>query len=185
MVEQILKQLDAGVEKSLDSLTKELLKVRTGRANPSLLDSVRVDYYGTMTPLNQISSVSVSDARLILIKPWEKSLLPLIEKAVRDSLPGINPTKDAEVVRVVIPPLTEERRKEISKSVQKMGEEAKVGIRHLRRDAKEELELAKKEGLLPEDDVEQTLKKVQLAVDKGIEKVDGIISKKQAEIMDV
>jgi len=185
MVEQILKQLDDGVEKSIEALSKELAKVRTGRANPALLDGIRVDYYGTPTPLNQVASVTVSDARLILIKPWEKSLIPLIEKAVRDSLPGINPGKDAELVRVVIPALTEERRKELSKSVQKFGEEAKIAVRHLRRSAKEELESAKKEGLLPEDDVEQTLKKVQLAVDKGIERIDSVIAKKQAEIMEV
>lgn len=185
MVNDILKDLDAGIVKGLDSLKRELAKVRTGRANLALLDGVRVDYYGTMTPLNQVASVSTPDARLIQIKPWEKKLIPQIEDAVRKAELGVNPSSDGEVVRIPIPALTEERRRELTKVVKRMGEDARVAIRGQRRDANEMIKEYLASGDITEDDSTQGQKKVQAAIDKGIEKVDEIVSKKEAEIMEV
>src|SRR5260370_29869079 len=137
MVNEILKDLDAGIAKAMDSLKRELAKVRTGRANLALLDGVRVDYYGTQTPLNQVASLSTPDARLIAIKPWEKKLCPAIEEAIRRADLGVNPSSDGELVRVPIPALTEERRRDLTKVVKRMGEDGRVAIRNLRRDANE------------------------------------------------
>jgi len=185
MVNDVLKDLDGSIAKAFEALIRELGKVRTGRANAAILDGIRVDYYGTPTPLNQVASVTVADPRLIVVKPWEKRLIPDIEKAIRNASLGINPTSDSDVVRLPIPALTQERRKDLSKTVGKIGEEAKVAIRGCRRDARELLEQAGKDGEVPEDDVEQGLKKIQTVIDKSIEKVDETISKKQAEIMEV
>lgn len=185
MVNDILKDLDEGIAKGLESLKRELTKVRTGRANTALLDGVRVDYYGTMTPLNQVASVSTPDARLIQIKPWEKKLIPAIEDSIRKADLGINPSSDGEVVRIPIPALTEERRRDLTKVVKRMGEDARVAIRGQRRDANEMIKEALAGGDITEDDSTQGQKKVQAAIDKGIEKVDEIVGKKEAEIMEV
>lgn len=185
MVQQALKDLDTHLEKAMEALQRELGKVRTGRANPNMLDSVRVDYYGTPTPLGQVAAISVADPRLIVIKPWEKRLIPDIEKAVRNAGLGINPSSDAEVVRLPIPALTQDRRKELTKTVKRIGEDAKVAIRNCRRDAREVLEKAKKDGLLPEDEMEQGFKKIQTNIDKTIVRVDEIAQKKEAEIMEI
>ena len=139
MVNDIVKDLEAGVAKAHDSLKRELAKVRTGRANLALLDGVRVDYYGTPTPLNQVASLSTPDARLIVIKPWEKKLIPQIEEAIRKGELGVNPNSDGEVVRIPIPALTEERRRELTKVIKRMTEDARVAIRNSRRDANEML----------------------------------------------
>jgi len=185
MVNDVLKELDANIEKAIEALQRELSKVRTGRANVAMLDGIRVDYYGTPTPLNQVASVSAPDSRLIVIKPWEKRLIPDIEKAIREAQLGINPSSDSEVVRLPIPALTQERRKELTKVVKRIGEDARVAVRAHRRDAREFLEQAGKDGEVPEDDVDQGLKKVQAVIDKAIAKVDEIADKKQAEIMEV
>jgi ribosome recycling factor len=185
MVNDIVKDLEGGVAKAHDSLKKELAKVRTGRANLALLDGVRVDYYGTPTPLNQVASCSTPDARLILIKPWEKKMCGPIEDAIRKAELGVNPSSDGEVVRVPIPALTEERRRELTKVVRRMGEDAKVAIRNQRRDANDMLKEATASGDISEDDERQGLKRVQEVIDKGIAKVDEIIGKKEAEIMEV
>ncbi len=185
MVNDVLKDLDGSIAKAFDVLARELGKVRTGRANVAILDGIRVDYYGTPTPLNQVASVAVSDPRLIVVKPWEKRLIPDIEKAIRNAGIGVNPTSDSDMVRLPIPALTQDRRRDLSKSVGKIGEEAKVAVRGCRRDARELLEQAGKDGEVPEDDVETGLKKIQAVIDKAIEKVDEIIGKKQAEIMEV
>lgn len=184
MTEKTLKELDVHLDKTLDAMGKELSRVRTGRANPAMLEGIRVDYYGTATPLAQVASVTVADARLIVVKPWEKSLLPAIEKSIRDAGLGINPASDGEIVRLAIPALTQDRRKELSKTVKRMGEDAKVIVRNHRRDAREVLEKAKKDGLLPEDAVEQGFKKIQTAIDKAIAKIDDVIQKKEAEILE-
>src|ERR1700704_5643707 len=159
MAEDVVGDLKGRVNKTLDDLRRELAKVRIGRANPALLEGVRVDYYGTMSPLNNIANVTVADPRLIVIKPWEKTMIPAIEKAINASGLGINAMSDAELVRVPIPPLTEERRKEYVKVVKHKGEEHKIAIRNERRDAKEMLEEAVKEGELTEDDGKKSMEK--------------------------
>ena len=185
MVNDILKDLEGGIGKGLESLKRELAKVRTGRANLALLDGVRVDYYGTPTPLNQVASLSTPDARLIVIKPWEKKLCPAIEEAVRKAELGVNPQSDGELVRIPIPALTEERRRELTKVVKRMGEDAKVAIRNVRRDANEMLKEYEASGDITEDDAKTGTKKVQDAVDKAVASVDEVIGKKEAEIMAV
>jgi ribosome recycling factor len=185
MVNDIVTELEGGIAKAHDSLKKELAKVRTGRANLALIDGVRVDYYGTMTPLNQVASCSTPDARLIVIKPWEKKLCGAIEEAVRKAELGVNPSSDGEVVRIPIPALTEERRRDLTKVVKRMAEDAKVAIRNQRRDANEMLKEYTKSGDITEDDEKQGLKKVQDSIDKGIAKVDEVVAKKEAEIMEV
>jgi ribosome recycling factor len=185
MVNDVLKDLQASLEKGIEAYKRELAKVRTGRANISILDGVRVDYYGTPTPLNQVASVNVADARLITIKPWEKSLIPEIEKAVRSAQLGLNPQSDGEIVRLPMPPLTEERRKELVKLVKKMAEEAKVALRGHRRDSNEMLKDFLKEKTITEDEEKAGLKKVQDHTDAAVTKVDEILAKKEAEIMEV
>jgi len=185
MVDDIVKDLDAGIAKALDSLKRELGKVRTGRANLALLDGVRVDYYGTPTPLNQVANCSTPDARLIVIKPWEKKLCGDIEQAIRKADLGVNPSSDGELVRVPIPALTEERRRDLTKVVKRMGEDARVAVRGQRRDANEMLKEYKAGGDITEDDEKKGQKRVQDTVDAGIAKVDEIVGKKEAEIMEV
>ena len=185
MVDDIMKDLEAGIVKALEALKRELQKVRTGRANLALIDGVRVDYYGTPTPLNQVANCSTPDARLIVIKPWEKKLCPAIEDAIRKADLGVNPSSDGELVRVPIPSLTEERRRDLTKVVKRMGEDARVAVRGQRREANELLKEYKAGGDITEDDEKTGQKKVQTAVDGGIAKVDEIVAKKEAEIMEV
>jgi ribosome recycling factor len=185
MVNDIVKDLEGSVAKAHDSLKRELAKVRTGRANLALLDGVRVDYYGTPTPLNQVASLSTPDARLITIKPWEKKLIPAIEEAIRKGELGVNPNSDGEVVRIPIPALTEERRRELTKVIKRMAEDARVAIRNSRRDANELLKEYQAGGDITEDDQQKGTKLVQTVIDKGIEKVDELAGKKEAEIMEV
>jgi len=185
MADDVLDDLRKRIHRTLDDLRRELAKVRTGRANPALLDGVRVDYYGQMSPLNNVSNVTVADPRLIVIKPWEKSMIPVIEKAINAAGLGVNAQSDAEVVRVPIPPLTEERRREFVKVVKHKGEEHKIAIRNERRDAKEMIEESVKEGELTEDDGKKALEKVQTEVDNGVKKVDEVIASKEKDLMQV
>jgi ribosome recycling factor len=185
MMNDVIKELQVDLEKGIDGFKRELTKVRTGRANLAILDAIRVDYYGTPTPLVQVSSMNVADARLITIKPWEKSLIPEIEKAVRAAQLGLNPSSDGEIVRLPMPPLTEERRKELVKVVKKMAEEAKVALRGGRRDANEMLKELLKDKSITEDEEKGGLKKVQDATDGAITKVDEIVAKKEREILEV
>jgi ribosome recycling factor len=185
MAEDVVDDLRQRILKTLDDLRRELAKVRTGRANPALLEGVRVDYYGQMSPLQNVANVTVADPRLIVIKPWEKSMIPVIEKAINAAGLGINAMSDAEIVRLPIPPLTEERRKEFVKLVKHKGEEHKIAIRNERRDAKELIEEAVKEGDLTEDDGKKAMEKVQVEVDSGIKKVDEIIGGKEKDLMQV
>jgi ribosome recycling factor len=185
MVNDVLQDLEGGLNKAIDALKRELAKVRTGRANLSLLDGIRVDYYGTATPLNQVASLAVADPRLITIKPWEKKLCQDIERAIREADLGLNPSSDGELVRLPIPALTQERRKELTKVVKRIGEEAKVAVRNVRRDSKEMLEQLAKDGEISDDDSAVGLKKMQASVDKAIAKVDEIVGKKEAEILEV
>lgn len=185
MVSEVLKSLDDDIARAMEVFSRDLGKVRTGRANAAILDSVRVDYYGVATPINQVASVSIADSRLIVVKPWEKSIIPAIEKAIRDANLGINPSSDSELVRLPIPALTQDRRKELTKVVKRVGEDARVAVRNCRRDARELLEAAKKDGELTEDGLEAGYKQIQTVIDKAITKVDSIADKKQAEIMEV
>ena len=185
MADDVLDDLRKRIARTLDDLRRELAKIRTGRANPALLDGVRVDYYGQMSPLNNVSNVTVADPRLIVIKPWEKSMIPVIEKAINAAGLGVNAQSDAEVVRVPIPPLTEERRREFVKVVKHKGEEHKIAIRNERRDAKEMIEEAVKEGELTEDDGKKAMEKVQAEVDNGVKKVDEVIASKEKDLMQV
>jgi len=185
MAEDVLDDLRGRIAKTLDDLRRELAKVRTGRANPALLEGVRVDYYGTMSPLQNVANVTVADPRLIVIKPWEKAMITVIEKAINAAGLGVNAMSDSELVRVPIPPLTEERRKEFVKVVKHKGEEHKIAIRNERRDAKEMIEESVKEGDLTEDDGKKALESLQVAVDSGIKKVDEIIANKEKDLMQV
>jgi ribosome recycling factor len=185
MAEDVVDDLRQRINKTLDDLRRELAKVRTGRANPALLEGVRVDYYGQMSPLQNVANVTVADPRLIVIKPWEKAMIPVIEKAINAAGLGINAMSDAEIVRLPIPPLTEERRKEFVKVVKHKGEEHKIAIRNERRDAKELIEEAVKEGDLTEDDGKKAMERVQVEVDTGIKRVDEIIAGKEKDLMQV
>jgi ribosome recycling factor len=185
MVSDVLKDLQANLDKGIDALKKDLGKVRTGRANVAILDGLRVDYYGTPTPLNQVSSVSAPDPRLITIKPWEKSLIPEIERVIRSSQLGLNPSSDGEIVRLPMPPLTEERRKDLVKMVKKMAEDCKVALRNARRDANEMLKEFLKDKDITEDEEKAGLKKVQEATDAAVTKVDDVVAKKDKEIMEI
>lgn len=171
--------------KSLAALDKELATIRAGRANPAILDKIQVDYYGSPTPVNQMASVAVSEARILVIQPWDKSCLKLIEKAIQASDIGINPTNDGSVLRLAFPQLTEERRKELCKSVKKMGEDSKVAIRSIRRDTMDKLKAMKKNSEITEDDLKDCEKKVQDLTDKFCAEADQAIVAKEKEIMTV
>jgi ribosome recycling factor len=185
MLNDVLKDLQESLDKGIDAFKRDLTKVRTGRANLAILDGVRVDYYGTPTPLNQVASLNVADPRLITVKPWERSLIPEIEKAIRAGQLGLNPNSDGEMVRLPMPALTQERRQELVKLVRKMAEEGKVALRAARRDSNEMLKDLLKEGSITEDDERIGLKKVQETTDKAVTKIDEILAKKEGEILEV
>ena len=175
----------SGMEKALEALRRDLAKVRTGRASLSLLDDVRVDYYGTPTPLNQVGTLSVPEPRMITIQPWEKNLIGEIEKAIQKADLGINPNSDGQLVRLVFPPLTEERRKEMVKQVKRMGEDAKVGIRNARRDANDALKQFEKDKEISEDELKRGEKEIQEMTDEYVGKVDDIVADKESELMEI
>ena len=181
----VVTELKGRIDKTLEDLRRDLTKVRTGRASPNLLDGIRVDYYGTPTPLSGVASINAPEPRLITIKPWDKGVLKEIEKAIREANLGINPMNDGEVIRLPFPPLTEERRKEIAKQVKTKGEEHKVAIRNIRRDANEAIKVQLKDKKITEDDSKRLTDKVQKETDDGVKKVDEIISKKEKEVMEV
>lgn len=177
--------LESKIEKTLAVLKEELNGVRAGRANPALLDKVSVEYYGTPTPLKSLANISVPDPRTLMVSPFDPKSIPEIEKAINIANIGINPANDGKVIRLAIPQVTEERRKELTKTVKKMGEEAKVAVRNLRRDANEEFKKEEKAGELTEDDLKSSLDDVQKATDKAVKDIDGIIADKEKEIMEV
>jgi len=181
--DDILKDLSERIARTLDSFKGDLQSIRTGRANLHLLDSVRVDYYGQMTPLAQIGTLAVADARLLTVKPWEKNLIPAIEKAIRDANLGLNPQGDKDLVRIPIPPLTEERRKELSRHVHKLSEEARNGVRQIRRDTNEKLKKLLKDKLVSEDDERKGLDEVQKITDQHIHLIDDLQKKKDTELL--
>jgi ribosome recycling factor len=185
MVDDILADVRTSMDKAIDALRRELAKIRTGRANLSILDGIRIEYYGTPTPLNQIASLTVADPRLITIKPWEKKMLNPIEKAIQQSEIGLTPSSDGELIRLPIPPLTQERRKELVKLTKKAGEEAKIAVRNVRRDANEMIKEGEKGGDIPEDEAKKGVERVQKETDDHTKKIDEILAAKEKEIMDV
>jgi ribosome recycling factor len=186
MVDDVLKELSSAMDKAIEAFKRDMAKVRTGRANIAMLDGVKVEYYGTPTPLNQVATLNVPDPRMITIKPWEKQLIAVIERAIKaQSDLGLNPTSDGEMVRVPIPPLTQERRKDLVKMLKKLAEEAKVALRSSRRESNEMLKELTSSGDISEDDERVGLKKVQDLTDKYTAIVDDLLAKKEKEVMDV
>jgi ribosome recycling factor len=185
VIADLKKTTDQKMDKTIQAFKTDLAKVRTGRAHTGLLDHIQVDYYGTPTPLNQVATLSVPEARLIVVKPWEKTMIPPIEKAIRDANLGLNPQSDKDLVRVPIPPLTEERRREIVKQVKSKGEDHKIAIRNERRDAKELISEGEKDGEISGDDAKKALDKMQKETDEGVKKVDEIVVAKEKEVMQV
>lgn len=185
MLEEVIQELRSGIEKAIEALRRDLSKVRTGRAHAGMLDGVRVEYYGTATPLSQMATVSVPDARLLTVKAWEKGQAKAIEKAIREANLGLNPQVDGELVRLPIPALTEERRKEMVKMTRKHGEECKVAVRNHRREANEMIVQLDKDGEVSQDDADRAKKRVEDTVADGIKQVDAVISHKEKEILEV
>lgn len=185
MVNQVCERANQKMQKALEALRNELSKMRTGRASPSVLDDVRVDYYGTPTPLKQIASLSVPDPRTIVIQPWDVSAASAIEKAIQKSDLGFNPMNDGKVIRIPIPPLNEERRKELVKNTHKHGEECKVSMRNARRDANDELKTLLKDSKITEDDERKGLDRIQKLVDNFIKQIDETLKHKEKDIMEV
>jgi ribosome recycling factor len=185
MINDITTDTEDGMKKAVDSFKRDLQKIRTGRANAAMLDGIKVDYYGTPTPVNQVSTVQVVDARLITVKPWEKAMLPVIDKAIRASDLGINPVSDSELVRLPIPPLTQERRRDLAKTVNKQTEEARVAVRSARRDAMDMVKDAEKDKQITEDERKNGEKKIQDLTDKYIAMLDDIAKTKEKEIMEL
>ncbi len=182
MIDEIMKNSDTKMNKSLSLLAQELAKLRTGRASPALLEAIKVEYYGSQLPLNQVATISIPEPRLIIIQPWDKTALPNVEKAIFKSAIGLTPSNDGNVIRLSIPPLTSERREELIKLTMRMAEEAKVAIRNVRRDANNEIKKLEKEKKISEDIAFKTQEKVQHATDEYIKKVDGVQKEKEKEI---
>lgn len=181
----VITQSQQKMEKSLTALQGELSKQRTGRASLNVLDGIRVNYYGAVTPVNQVASLSVPEARLIVIQPWESHLIPEIEKAILEANIGLTPTNDGKVVRLNIPKLTEERRRDIVKQIKTLGEDAKVTIRHARRDANEEIKQLKNNSQIAEDEMKKSQDRIQKLTDEYVDKIDRVIDSKEQDIMTV
>lgn len=185
MKELIFEELTTNMDKGIQSLEKSFSRVRTGRASLSLLDGIKVEYYGTPTPLSQVASLSVPESRMIVISPWDSSVIGAIEKSIQRSDLGLTPSNDGKVIRISIPALTEERRKELVKIVKKMAEECKIKLRNDRRDANEQLKSLKKDGDISEDQLFKYQDDVQKQTDKYIQKVDDVLTAKEKEIMEI
>ena len=173
------------MEKSIDNLKEKFSEVRAGRANPAILNKVKIDYYGTPTPINQVAGISVPEARLIVIQPWDVSVLKEIEKAILASDIGINPNNDGKVIRLVFPELTEERRKELVKDIKKISEDCKVAVRNSRREGMDLAKKAQKDGEITEDELKQSENKIQEITDKSIEEIDKLLANKEKEILSI
>ena len=184
-IDEIKKTLDAKMDQSIAALKHNLTKIRTGRANPALLDTVHVDYYGSMVPISQVANLSLLDARTISVQPWEKGMGAKIEKAIRDSDLGLNPSSMGDLIRVPMPLMTEERRRELTKVVRGEGEGAKIAVRNLRRDANESVKKLVKDKLASEDDQKRSEADIQKLTDRHIAEVDRLIAAKEQEIMAV
>lgn len=185
MINDLIKTAEQKMLKSIEALKTDLAKVRTGRAHVGLLDHVMVEYYGSMVPVNQVANVTLVDARTIGVQPWEKPMLGKVERAIRDSDLGLNPSNQGELIRVPMPPLTEERRRELTKVVRAEGETAKVAIRNLRRDANHHLKEAVKEKEISEDDERRGQDQIQKLTDKHVAEIDKLLSEKEQELMQI
>ena len=184
-MKEIQNKLQQQMDKTIEALKHEFATIRAGRANAQMLDKIRVDYYGTPTPINQIGAISVPEPRTLMINPWDKSAMKEIEKAIRNSDLGFNPTNDGEVIRISVPALTEERRKELCKQAKKSAEDFKVRLRNERRDANDKLKKLEKEGEITEDDLKKATNDVQKLTDKYIKEVDTLLAAKEQDIMAV
>jgi ribosome recycling factor len=185
MIDKSLKETEARMKKAVQALQDELVTIRTGRASPALIERLHVEYYGVSTPLNQIATISAPEARLLVVQPWDHSVLGAIEKAILKSDLGLNPTNDGRVIRVMIPYLSEERRKELIKIVHKKAEEGRVAIRNCRRDGLEDLQKLQKDKLISEDDFKRSKEELQKLTDRFIERVDEVAGNKEEEILEV
>ena len=184
-LEEIKSETEQRMQKTLESLKKDLTRIRTGRATPALLDGITVDYYGNPAPINQVANISVPEARMLIVQPWEKSMLSAIEKAVQASGLGLNPQNDGNQIRLPIPPLSEERRKDLFKNCRKIAEECKVAVRNVRRDSNEKLKKAQKDKAVTEDQEKKGLDDIQKVTDKYVKMVDDQLALKEKEIMEV
>ncbi len=185
MLEDVYQEVEHKMERSIDALRRDLARIRTGRASLTLLDGIKIDYYGTATPLNQVATLSVPESRLITIQPWDKAHLAAIEKAIQSSALGLTPANDGTVIRLSIPALTAERRKELVKQVKKMGEDSKIALRNVRRDGNETLKSFEKDKLVSEDDMRRGQEQVQKITNRFVANVDEILQTKEHEVMEV
>lgn len=181
----IISKAEEKMSKTISVLRQELTSMKAGRANPAILDKIEAEYYGTLTPLNQLANISVPEARVLLIQPWDKNSLSAIEKAILKSDLGLNPSSDGSVIRLVIPELTEETRKNLVKSVKKTGEDSKVAIRSIRRECNDDLKKIKKEQEISEDEIKKSEENIQNKTDKFIKEIDNIILAKEKEILSI
>ena len=184
-IADIKNTVEQKMHKSVEAFKNELTKIRTGRAHPGILDQVQLDYYGSMVPISQVANVSLLDARTISVQPWEKGMGAKIEKAIRESDLGLNPSSQGDLIRVPMPPLTEERRKELTKVVKSAGEDAKIAVRNLRRDANDQAKKMQKDKVITEDDERRSQDEVQKMTDKIITEIDKLVQSKEAEILAV
>ena len=184
MKEEVFQNMKSKMEKAIAAHQKELNRLRTGRASPALLEGIRVDYYGTPTPIQQTASITIPESRLIVIQPWDKSMIESIEKSIQKANLGLSPANDGTVIRIAIPSLNEERRKDLAKIVKKMAEETKISIRNIRREANESLKKLEKDKALSEDDAHRAMDEVQKITDQKINDIDKILEEKQKEIME-
>lgn len=184
-MDKIIDNAKTKMKKSINVMLEDFGTIRAGRANPAVLDRVKIDYYGAPTPINQVAAVSVAEARILVISPWDKSTLGMIEKAIQASDVGINPQNDGQVLRLIFPQLTEDRRKELVKEIKKMGEECKVAIRSIRRDAMEKCKALKKNNEITEDDLKGAEETIQKITDKNVKEVDEQVAVKEKEILSI
>jgi len=185
MIDEIFDDMKDSITSAHDALKREFARVRTGRASPAIMEGLRVDYYGTMTPINQLASIGAPEPRLLIVKVWDKGAVQAVEKAILASDLGLTPQTEGEIIRIPIPPLNEERRLELVKLIKKSGEETKVSIRNSRRDANEMIKQLESDGDLPKDDSKKALKKIQDMTDEGVAQVDKILEAKEKDIMEV
>lgn len=185
MTEELFQEAEEKMKKTVEAMRKDLTSIRAGRANPALLDKVQVDYYGTMTPINQLATISAPEPRLLVIQPWDKSVIASIEKAILKSDLNLNPSNDGNIIRIPIPQLTQERRMELVKLVKKKAEEYRVHIRNIRREANDKIKSLEKDKSISEDEAKRAQDKIQKITDSYIEQVDTVLSNKEEEIMEV
>lgn len=185
MTGQLFQETEDKMKKAIEVMRKDLASLRAGRANPSLLDKVQVDYYGSLTPINQLAGISAPEPRLLVIQPWDKTVIPAIEKSILKSDLGLNPSNDGNVIRLAIPQLTQERRQDLVKVVRKKAEEFKIVVRNARRDANDSIKAMEKDGDISEDEAKRAQEQIQKLTDEYIEQIDKILDNKEAEIMEV